>query len=78
MPGFTLDPKTSNQLRTIEEPIELLDEDGLPLGTFTPVDKKAFYHAVEVPYSDEEIRQLKEQEGGRTLSEIFADLEKRS
>lgn len=78
MAGLPLDPTVSNQLRKLKEPVELLDEDGLPLGTFTPIDKKDLYRAVEIPYSDEEIRRLKEQKGGRTLAEIFADLEGRS
>jgi hypothetical protein len=78
MSGLPLDPAVSNQLRRIKEPVELLDEDGLPLGTFTPVDKKDLYRAVEVPYSDEEIRRLKEQKGGRPLAEILSDLERRS
>ena len=47
-------------------------------GTLYWVDKKDHYRAIEVPYSDEEIRRLKDQKGGRTLAEIFADLEKRS
>src|SRR5262249_31346221 len=76
MSGLTLDPTALNQLRKIKEPVELLDEDGLPLGTFTPVDKKDLYRAIVVPYSDEEILRLKKQEGGRTLAEIIADLEK--
>ncbi len=78
MSGLPLDPMVSNQLRKIKEPVELLDEDGLPLGTFTPIDQQALYRAIETPYSDEEIRRLKEQEGGRSLAEIFADLEGRS
>lgn len=70
MSGLTLDAASSERLRAIREPIEILDHQGIPLGTFTPALK-------EVPYSDEEIRRLKAQQGGRELVEILADLEGR-
>jgi hypothetical protein len=78
MSGLTLDAASSERLRTVREPIELFDHQGLPLGTFTPVDKKGRVRGMEVPYTDEEIRGLKDQHGGRTLAEILADLEGRS
>jgi hypothetical protein len=78
MSGMTLDATSSDRLRTVKEPIELFDHQGLPLGTFTPFDRQGLDRKVEVPYTDEEIRRLKDQQGGRTLAEILADLEKRS
>ena len=78
MSGLTLDAASSERLRTVREPIELFDHQGHPLGTFTPVDKKPVARGIGVPYTDEEIRRLKDQQGGRTLAEILADLEGRS
>jgi hypothetical protein len=78
MSGMTLDAASSERLRSVNEPIELYDHRGLPLGTFTPVAREDLQRRSEVPYTDEEIRRLKDQKGGRTLAEILADLEKRS
>ncbi len=78
MTKMVIDASTSEALRKVDAQIELFDEYGLPLGIFTPVDKKDLYRYVEVPYTEEELRRLAEQKGGRTLAEILADLEKRS
>jgi hypothetical protein len=78
MSGMTLDATSSERLRTIKEPVELFDHEGLPLGTFTPVARKERDRKIDVPYTAEEIRCLKDQQGGRTLAEILADLERRS
>ena len=75
MSGLTLDAASSERLRTIREPIRLYDDQGLPLGTFTPAVNEQTTEAGEVPYSDEEIRLLKTQRGGRELDAILADLE---
>jgi hypothetical protein len=77
MARIIVDPTTSALLRWVKEPVELFD-DGLPLGTFTPVDKKTLYRDVEIPFTEEELRRFAEEEGGRTLPEILADLEKQS
>ncbi len=78
MSSMTLDATAADRLRTVKEPIELFDHHGLPLGTFTPVDQRELYRKIDVPYTDEEIGRLGDQQGGRTLAEILADLEKRS
>ena len=71
-------PRLRNGSGPPSEPIELFDHQGLPLGTFTPIDKKGCIRGMEVPYTEEEIRRLKEQQGGKTLAEILAGLEGRS
>ena len=58
--------------------VELFDEEGCRLGTFTPLDKKSLYRDVEIPFTEEELRRFEEEEGGHTLAEILADLEKQS
>ena len=78
MPEFILDPTTSDQLRQFQEPVELRDSRGLPLGTFTPFDEKRLYRETEIPFTTEELKRFAAEPGGRTLAEILADLEKPS
>jgi hypothetical protein len=78
MAKIIVDPTMSALFRWVKEPVELFDEEGCRLGTFTPIDRKSLYRDVEVPLIDEEIRRRAEQKGGRTLAEILADLEKQS
>ncbi|HZW29471.1 MAG TPA: hypothetical protein VFF52_02125 [Isosphaeraceae bacterium] len=76
MAKIVLDSTTSARLRWVKEPVELVDEEGSRLGTFTPADKKSPYRDVKIPFTQEELRRFAEQKGDRTLAEILADLEK--
>jgi hypothetical protein len=78
MAKIIVDPTTSALLRWVEESVELFDEEGRQLGTFTPVEKECLYRDLETPCSVEELRRRAKQGGGRTLAEIMADLEKRA
>ena len=78
MSGATLDPASSERLRTVRNPVELFDQLGRPLGTLIPFAQKELDRCAEMPCTHEEIRHLKRQNGGRTLAEILADLEDRS
>ena len=78
MAKIVVNEATAALLRWVKEPVELFDEKGLLLGTFTPIDKKTLYRELEIPLTDEEIRHRAEQKGGRTLPEILTDLEKRA
>ena len=78
MPELILDPTTSNQLRQFQEPVELRDPRGLPLGTFTPFDERRLYRETEIPFTTEELKRFAAEPGGRTLAEILADLENQS
>jgi hypothetical protein len=77
MSSMTLDSAFSERLRAVKGPTEFFDDQGLPLGTFIPTGRSELPRKGVVPYTDEEIRRLKEQRGGRTLAEILADLETR-
>jgi hypothetical protein len=77
MAKIIVDPTTSALLQWVKETVELFDEAGCRLGTFTPVDKKSLYRDVEIPYTNEELQRFAKQKGGRTLAEILADLENR-
>jgi hypothetical protein len=78
MAKIVVNGATAALLRWVKEPVELFDEDGLLLGTFTPIDKKTRDRELEIPLTDEEIRRRAEHKGGRTHAEILADLEKRA
>jgi len=76
MAKVIVESPVSATLRHVESQVDLFDEYGLPLGVFIPVDKKELYRHVEIPYTAEELKRLAQQEGGRPLAEILADLEK--
>jgi hypothetical protein len=77
MDKVVVDSPAARILREVRAEAEIVDEYGLLLGVFTPVENKELYRRVEIPYTTEELKRLAEQEGGRTLKEILADLEKR-
>jgi hypothetical protein len=77
MAKIIVDPTTSALLRWVKEPVELFDEQGCRLETFTPVDEKSLYRDLEIPLTTEELRRRAEEKGGRTLAEILADLKER-
>jgi hypothetical protein len=76
MSKIILDSTTSGKFRQVNEQVELIDESGLPLGTFIPVDKERLYQTLEIPLSTEELKRFASEPGGRSLAEILADLEK--
>jgi hypothetical protein len=72
------DPATLNKLRQINERVEIRDEAGELIGYFTPSIDRALYESVEIPVSEDELRRRAQKGGGRTLTEILADLERRA
>jgi hypothetical protein len=76
MSKIVLDSATSGTFRQLNEQVELIDESGLPLGTFIPVDKKRIYQTLRIPFSTEELKRFASEPGGRSLAQILADLEK--
>ena len=78
MNSITVDDATASLLRWVKQPVKIVDEQGSCIGTFEPVDKKSLYRDVEVPFSEEELQQFEQEEGGRSLAEILADLENRT
>jgi hypothetical protein len=73
-----LDSATSGAFRQFTEPVELIDESGLPIGTFIPVEKKPLNQTLEIPFATGELQRFKSEAGGRSLGEILADLENQS
>jgi hypothetical protein len=80
--SVTLDPKSLEQLRRIEERVEIRYEAGQLIGYFTPTDDRPLEVAqsgdVELPFTEEDLDRFEGEPGGRTLDEIQHDLEQRS
>jgi hypothetical protein len=73
MPKLIIDSTLHEKLLTLTHAVELCDSQGRVVGRYTPVPSGR-----GPQISEEEIQRRKSQEGGRTLAEILADLEKRS
>jgi hypothetical protein len=72
MSKITLDANLKAKLNGLSEPLELCDESGATVGHFLPeTTYLAYLYAwVKTQVSDEEIKKLLNQQGGRTLAEI--------
>jgi hypothetical protein len=75
MAAIVVDQTLRKKLGDLREAVEFKDESGHLLGHFVPV---SIAGGREPHISDEEIEQRLRQGGGRPLSEILADLEKRA
>ncbi len=79
MNQVTLEDRASaDQLRWQTEICLVIDPDGNELGKFIPKFNPDDWEVVGGMPSDEELSERAKQEGGRTLAEIMADLEKRA
>ena len=73
MTRFTVDPSLAARLGQLDGPVVLCDESGRTIGYFNPA--VSLQEAIrQCPFSDEEIERRRQQQGGRPLSEILADL----
>jgi hypothetical protein len=70
---IVVDEAVKAQLLRAEEPCELVDGAGNKLGNFMPD-----YVGYECPYSDEHLKKIEQQGGGRPLKDILRDLEGRA
>ena len=75
---LVLDSQALEQLRQVNERVEIRGAEGELIGYFTPSLDRSLYESVEIPVSDEELRRRAQKGGGRTLAEILADLERRA
>jgi hypothetical protein len=78
MASITVDNATASLLRWINKPVKILDEEGNWIGTFVPVDKKSLYRDAKIPLSEDELSRRAQKGGGRPLTEIHTELERRS
>jgi len=78
MTTLIIDQDTRTKLGNLQDRLEIRDETGRVLGYFTPAPDRSLYENVDSPVSVEELRRRERAGGGRTLSEILSDLEKRA
>jgi hypothetical protein len=73
MNRITVDDSLKTQLDGLAEPVEVVDESGRRLGHFVPV--LATTASDNSPYSTDELKRMRREEGGRPLAEIWRSLE---
>ncbi len=72
MNQITVDSPLKVQLAGLAQPVEVVDEAGHRLGHFVPA--QATIVSDDCPYSAEELAQMRSEEGGRPLAEIWKSL----
>jgi hypothetical protein len=77
MNSITVDQATQAKLDKLDRAAALFDEAGHLLGYFTPAEDCFTYKGIKAPITNEELDRRSKSVGGRTLSEIMADLERR-
>ena len=76
MVRITVDSETLSRLGNLNQPAVLHDETGRPLAYLTPVVDRSVYTTADPGISEEELDRREAEEGGRSLKEFWADLEK--
>ena len=77
MTSIVVDQATQAKLDKVDHAVELRDKAGRLLGYFAPAVDHSAYADIEGGVSEEELDRRSKEGGGRTLSEIMADLERR-
>ena len=77
MNRIVVDESVKTQFLRALEPCEVVDAAGNKLGYFMRELDSSLYEGLEPPFSEEELRRADEEEGGRPLADILADLEGR-
>jgi hypothetical protein len=72
------DSVTLEKLRHVNERMEIRDQKGELIGYFSPRIDRSLYDSVDIPVDDDELRRRAQKGGGRTLTEILAELERRA
>jgi hypothetical protein len=73
MTKIVLDPVQQSQLTGLNHQIPVCDQTGKVLGFFLPpaLYKKLVYKNVDVPFSEEELRQFRQSGEGCSLAEFW-------
>lgn len=72
MNRITVDNSLRSELDRLDEPAEIVDQTGRRLGHFVPT--AATIASDNCPYSPEDLKQMRSEEGGRTLPDILRSL----
>jgi hypothetical protein len=78
MTKIVVDRVVWERLASVKEPVQLCDEQGRVFGCFTPAAEQPPFEWGRPQISEEELQRRAQGQGGRTLAEILADLEKRA
>jgi len=78
MSRLIVDPSMEAQLRNLGQTLEVCDSSGHLLGHFVPALDLAHHRPMEPTISEEELTRREHADGGRSLAEILADLERRA
>ncbi len=74
----TADAQLPQRLSELKETVAVVDASGRMLGFFDPITiAPPGVAAARSPLTNEQVQELRKQKGGRPLSEIMRDLEKR-
>jgi hypothetical protein len=78
MTKLIVEESLRKKLINLEDKVELCDESGQTFGFFLPwaPQEMKLPAGVESPFSEEELKRRMREPGGRTLAEIWAELEK--
>lgn len=75
MSKITLDAELRSKLNGLNEELEICDESGATVGHYVPakVYRSMIYQIAEAqcPHTEEELKELSKQTGGRTLAEFW-------
>jgi len=72
MNRITVDDSLKSRLHGAVEPVEVCDADGQMLGHFVPI--AAFGRPDGCPYSTDELTRMRDEDGGRSLADIWKSL----
>jgi len=78
MTRLVVDSATERKLTSTQQTLEICGQTGRVLGHFVPVLDSLKQPRMEPLISEEELQRREKQGGGRPLSAILADLEKRA
>jgi hypothetical protein len=77
MSRLLLDASLAENLLTVSDAVEIVDNEGRVLGVYTPVFRHVPPPGFVFPFSDEEMARSRLQTTGRSLDEILRDLKQK-
>lgn len=72
MNRVTVDQTTGSQFHSAPGPVQVFDESGRLLGHFVP---QSSHLNIPCPYTETELKEMRNANGGRALNEILGSLE---